>query len=85
MSDDEKAGREPGLPWLSQPDPHEVSAPGTRPLATLHDVAYLGGYVPVTTISTDSTRIATAQRAATAQPSRQPPGSMPPGIGGDAS
>jgi Short C-terminal domain len=32
--------------------PREMSELDARPLATLHEVAYLGGYVPVTTIST---------------------------------
>jgi Short C-terminal domain len=50
MSEDEGKSRETRPARLGPPDPREVSEPDARPLVTLLDVAYLGGYVPVTTI-----------------------------------
>jgi hypothetical protein len=51
MSDDQRTGRQRKEPRLRPLVPREPIAFAARPLALLHDVTYLGGYVPVTTIS----------------------------------
>jgi hypothetical protein len=51
MGDDQASGRRTNAGRLSPPGPREAGASDARPLAFLQDVAYLGGYVPVTAIS----------------------------------
>ena len=51
MSEDERRSRQAAAAPLSPPDSREVNELDARSLVTLHDVAYLGGYVPIPAIA----------------------------------